>query len=188
MKDKFPYNLMKDLDVSIHDIIAPTDEVVNEVLETLQEREQDIILKHYKYGMSIANIANEYNVCRQRLYQIKNKALRKLRHPSRLDKLIQCRISKYDLDKLIKEVQDLKRLLTQQNDSSVLIEDMDFSIRTFNCLKRAKICNVDDILNVNLYTVRNLGRKSLNEIVAKMKDLGYSEAMKRYEVGGIIYE
>lgn len=58
-----------------------------------------------------------------------------------------------------------------------LIEDLDFSVRTYNCLKRASINTIADILARSLdemMKVRNLGKKSLEEIITKLEDMGLS--------------
>lgn len=56
------------------------------------------------------------------------------------------------------------------------LDDLDFSVRTHNCLWRAGVETVSDILNLGtdgLMHVRNLGKKSLKEIVDKMATLGF---------------
>lgn len=55
------------------------------------------------------------------------------------------------------------------------IEELDLSVRSYNCLKRAGINTVEDLANKteeDMMKVRNLGRKSLEEVLAKMADLG----------------
>lgn len=57
------------------------------------------------------------------------------------------------------------------------IEDLDLSVRSFNCLKRAGINTVEDLTNKSeedMMKVRNLGRKSLEEVIAKLDSFGYS--------------
>lgn len=57
------------------------------------------------------------------------------------------------------------------------IEDLDFSVRSYNCLKRASINTVGDLANKteeDMMKVRNLGRKSLEEVKQKMEELGVS--------------
>ena len=57
------------------------------------------------------------------------------------------------------------------------IEELDLSVRSFNCLKRAGINTVDDITNKSeeeMMKVRNLGRKSLEEVIHKINSLGLS--------------
>lgn len=57
------------------------------------------------------------------------------------------------------------------------IEDLDLSVRSYNCLKRANIHTVDDLTRRtedDMLKVRNLGKKSLEEVVKKLEDLGLS--------------
>lgn len=55
------------------------------------------------------------------------------------------------------------------------IEELDLSVRSYNCLKRAGIVNVEDLTNKtedDMMKVRNLGRKSLEEVTNKLHSLG----------------
>ena len=55
------------------------------------------------------------------------------------------------------------------------IEELELSVRSFNCLKRAGISTVEDLANkteADMMKVRNLGKKSLDEVVAKLHALG----------------
>ncbi len=57
------------------------------------------------------------------------------------------------------------------------IEELDLSVRSFNCLKRAGINTVEDLISKSeedMMKVRNLGRKSLEEVVYKLSTLGFS--------------
>ena len=57
------------------------------------------------------------------------------------------------------------------------IEELDLSVRSFNCLKRAGINNVEDLINKtedDMMKVRNLGRKSLEEVINKLATLGFT--------------
>ncbi|MDK6809790.1 DNA-directed RNA polymerase subunit alpha [Ligilactobacillus agilis] len=57
------------------------------------------------------------------------------------------------------------------------IEELDLSVRSYNCLKRAGINTVQELTNkseADMMKVRNLGRKSLEEVKAKLADLGLS--------------
>ncbi len=79
------------------------------------------------------------------------------------------------------DAMDGNPILVKSNDeaqSSVLsmtIEELDFSVRSFNCLKRARIDTVEDLINRtedDMMKVRNLGRKSLEEVINKLASLG----------------
>lgn len=55
------------------------------------------------------------------------------------------------------------------------IEELDLSVRSFNCLKRAGINTVEDLINTteeDMMKVRNLGRKSLEEVINKLSAMG----------------
>ena len=55
------------------------------------------------------------------------------------------------------------------------IDEMELSVRSFNCLKRAGITTVEDLTNKTeseMMKVRNLGKKSLDEVTAKLRNLG----------------
>ena len=58
-----------------------------------------------------------------------------------------------------------------------MIEDLDLSVRSYNCLKRAGIATVDELTQKTeeeMIHVRNLGKKSLQEVKDKIKELGLS--------------
>ena len=55
------------------------------------------------------------------------------------------------------------------------IEELDLSVRSFNCLKRAGINTVEDLTNKtedDMMKVRNLGKKSLDEVINKLHSFG----------------
>ncbi|MDR1835440.1 MAG: DNA-directed RNA polymerase subunit alpha [Fusobacteriaceae bacterium] len=59
---------------------------------------------------------------------------------------------------------------------SAKIEELDLTVRSFNCLKKAGIEEVNQLAKLSmpdLLKIRNLGRKSLDEILEKMKELGF---------------
>lgn len=68
---------------------------------------------------------------------------------------------------------------TQEKDTNMLetkIEELDLTVRSFNCLKKAGIEEVGQLARLgmnDLLKIKNLGRKSLDEILEKMKELGF---------------
>ncbi len=59
---------------------------------------------------------------------------------------------------------------------AMTIEELDLSVRSFNCLKRASINTVDDLINKSeeeMMKVRNLGKKSFDEVREKLQSLGF---------------
>jgi DNA-directed RNA polymerase subunit alpha len=76
------------------------------------------------------------------------------------------------LDILVKTEDD-----KQQQVLKMAIEDMDLSVRSYNCLKRANIHTVEDLTKKtedDMLKVRNLGRKSLDEVIQKLESYGLS--------------
>ncbi len=64
------------------------------------------------------------------------------------------------------------------NSRNITVEDLDFSVRTFNCMKRAGCNTVADILKYNgeeLNKVLHLGKKGPKEVITKMKRLGFED-------------
>jgi DNA-directed RNA polymerase subunit alpha len=57
------------------------------------------------------------------------------------------------------------------------IEELDFSVRTYNCLKKANVLTIGDLLQISeseLMQIRNFGKKSLTEVKEKLASLGLS--------------
>ena len=57
----------------------------------------------------------------------------------------------------------------------ITIEELNFSVRTYNCLKRANINTVEDLIEKTyeeMIKVKNLGKKNLDEIINKLAILG----------------
>lgn len=74
------------------------------------------------------------------------------------------------MDILVQRPEDTTQKVLEMN-----IDDMDLSVRSFNCLKRAGIHTVQDLTRKSeddMLKVRNLGRKSLDEVIAKLHSYG----------------
>ena len=74
------------------------------------------------------------------------------------------------LDILVSRSEDRQQKVLEMN-----IEEMDLSVRSYNCLKRAGIHTVADLTRKSeedMLKVRNLGRKSLDEVIAKLRSFG----------------
>lgn len=152
-----------------------------DVIKTLSPREQGVIVLRFGLSgytfrgedvvkpMSLEEVGKAYDLTKERIRQIEAKALRKLRHPKRLDRLF---FSEVEI-----EEQKERAILhaTGGHFSDLLIEECNFSVRTFNCLKRAGYDNVGDLLarvDISLENpyeflgpVRNLGRKNTEEVI-----------------------
>ena len=63
----------------------------------------------------------------------------------------------------------------EEDQKEMTIEELELSVRSFNCLKRAAINTVEELTQKtedDMMKVRNLGKKSLDEVKAKLEELG----------------
>jgi len=76
----------------------------------------------------------------------------------------------FDTDIMVNKGEDAKEKVLEMT-----IEELDLSVRSFNCLKRAGINTVEDLTNKtedDMMKVRNLGKKSLDEVINKLHSFG----------------
>lgn len=196
----YPYNL---LSVLIEEdwkkpLTEDQEAGLEKVLGELTERERTCLVYYYRDELTLDNIAYIYSVTKERIRQIVAKALRKLRNPKRFryiskgltsleleNELRKEEMKKRHLKALIKQnckLEEEAKLKLGDFDTEKLdvldmtLNDMNFSVRTYNCLKRDNISTLRDILDHSpeeLMKVRNLGRKSLNEIIDYVHSLGF---------------
>ena len=81
----------------------------------------------------------------------------------------------------LSEIADTTGIMNAKQEDSKLkkletsIDDLDFSVRAYNCLKRAGINTLGDLTEkseLEMMKIRNLGKKSLKEVIEKIKDMG----------------
>lgn len=84
---------------------------------------------------------------------------------------------------LTEGVSETASIMAEKSDSAkekvldLTIDELDLSVRSFNCLKRAGINTVEDLIEKSendMMKVRNLGRKSLEEVINKLASFGFS--------------
>jgi len=174
--------------------------------ETLTEREARVLLLRYLDKLTYEEVGKECGVTRERIRQIEQKALRKLRHPLRKNMLItgvrgairETRILDTDkeymkrIDKAVMAVTEIARAATSapvefcenlgaEKDKVLPLvlkksaEELDLSVRAYNCLRRAGIKTIEDITKMSfeqLAKLRNMGEKTAMEVVEKLKKHG----------------
>ena len=88
-------------------------------------------------------------------------------------------VSEFDAENVVKITEtpvSVKRCL-QASSEVRTIEDLDLSVRSYNCLKRAGITTIEKLANTTkeeLASIRNLGKMSFNEVIEKLESYGYS--------------
>lgn len=197
LTDIYPLNLAKSIFQSDASALKAYIPGIAAEVATLSEREQGVLACRFQRKMTLEQCGKEYGVTRERIRQIEAKALRKLRHPSRLNAIravplteLQAKHGEYcELQNHYEWLRKAFETLTAQKaEPGVIIpmakqaelletplNEMDLSVRSYNCLRRAGKGTLRDITEMTegeLMTVRNLGRKSYEEIVAKLKEYG----------------
>ena len=174
------------------DTISDFNGSVEYVLHTLSERERTVLKYRFVDLMTYEEVGKLYNITRERIRQVEAKALRKLRHPSRA-KYLKCGVSgiiediRTDYFNKFADLESRLLELCERNGKPVdnelrkkyaqtKIEDMDLSVRSYNCLKRAGIDDLQQLAKLSyndLAGIRNLGRKCVGEIIERLKEYGY---------------
>lgn len=158
--DKNNYNEMNDL-------------LLDDIFNTLTPREVEVLKYYYKDKFTLEECGKQFNVTKERVRQIREKALRKLRHKSRIQYLYP--------KEYIKELRNEVKVLSQDiqnycNNHPEGIEKLNLSARLYNCLLSINIKSVEQVKLLlstkrgidRLIKTRNLGTKSLNELRTKL--------------------
>lgn len=146
----------------------------------LTEREASTMIQRVYFGMYLNDIGKVFSVTTERVRQIEAKAFRRLRHPVRKD-FILFDIAKYNQEKAAFELEkksweESKRLGINRSKLHVPLDELELSLRSYNCLRRAGFDCLNDIITkagsskredveAVLLKVRNLGIKSTAEVL-----------------------
>ena len=175
-------------------------------LSTLDERTRQMIEDRFKHRLILDDIASKHHVTRERVRQIIAKGMRRLRHPYRR-RFIEYGVSAVLIHEKSKaaqkareraEIEVTRKCLLEQADDpaaytkkamenlfEISVDALGLSVRASNCLHRARRETVGAVLSMSsdeLSKVRNLGVKTHDEIVAKLKSMGFTvEHLRRKE-------
>ena len=181
---RYPWNLAAEVggiteedSDKLYEIYIPG---IYESLKDLTDREQKVLEMRFKRCMTLEEVGKVFCVTRDRIRQIEARAIRKLRHPRHW--------KNWKLDtmgkawEIAKERDALKLKATTKEPEKAVeetdnwnISDLELSVRSFNCLCRAGIREAKDFKKLtreSLMCVRNLGRKSVEEVISKLHERG----------------
>ena len=228
---EYPENILKEIgftDVEERFEVLPNFEFnYAEVKKRLTPKEQNIIDMRFRQEKTLQEVGKEFDVTKERIRQIENRALKKLRIQK--DKFYNSEEKLYLLDKEKEEeiIEETKKKINRQyvleyfkenlDDAELLeeivsiiisnkknkdnkdniesveecgggvdsisIEKLNLSTRPYNALRRLGFTKVGDLPRNREYyeKVRNLGVKSINEIVSKLNELGITVDMSRID-------
>lgn len=190
----WPNNLLKVLfdDVPLYD----PDALLETIRHGLTERESDVIFKYYRDGMTYDEIAKKYDRTRERIRQIHNKALRKLKHRSRYEKYIlydyeyvlrlkteleETKAAAMDLHKRFNDIPESVRNVIEESTKEIDYLS-DLSVRSYNGLKRYAhskfgqntlyIWQLTEMTVEEVMSIRNIGRGCVKDILYALKSYG----------------
>ena len=230
----YPYNLVekileKPVDTQIRE------ENLNKILEILPERIREALMLYYRDGLTLRAAGEKMGVSQERIRQIIQTGIMRLKHPSRkailtdgwysfeeIDAYAEKKLAELtvweerlseidaalrikadalsDKDNALSALIDILKtaktnihaaldITTNLNSlddmhffkscCSIPIEDLDLSVRAYNCLKRAGVNTVEDILKKDedeMWRIKNLGRNCIDEIRAKLRTMGFFNA------------
>lgn len=186
----YPWNLacvVMGAKEKVYNVYVPAFE---QSVSQLTDREQKVLEMRFVHDLTYEQCGYRFGVTRERIRQVEAKALRKLRNPrfskhyllDTLDKAFKIDAERARLERekqvLIERLNTLGEKTERENitpERQIDIAEMELSVRSFNCLKRAGINTLDDLSGKtmeDLMKVRNLGKRSLEEVVAKAKEFG----------------
>ena len=147
---------------------------VAEVLSTLTDVEKHVVAERYGlYSSSprtFKEMGREFNVTSVRIRQIEAKALRKLSHPTRCQLFF---MSDEDIKR--RDEEKAKRIEAEKKANEDSIDNLDLSVRAYNCLVRGGTRTVSALLlktKGELFRIRNFGGASYQEVERKLAELG----------------
>jgi len=195
--DIYPFNLAfrifddeyKARDISVNGLFR--------TLASLGEREQEVLRMRFDERLTLEQCGKRLDITRERIRQVEAKAIRKLRHPSRVREFSSVPMTalaekQADYDRLAIEYDRLAKafeLVAGKEASRDTVETMakavdaynipvdalGLSVRTYNALRRVGKDTLGDIAEMTesqLYKVRNLGAKSRKEVVDVLASYG----------------
>ena len=197
----YPFNLINAIFRNEDLVMLTHFEELKTTLGTLSEREQKVLDLRFREKLTLQACVPILGVTRERIRQIEAKALRKLRHPVRANRLLSISMATHrgilkEKDELYEDLaikyENLKVVYestsNQKVDPDVMtglaekaklleqpIEELELSVRSYNCLKRKGKNKVKDITSMTLEElsqVRNLGRKSMEEVLSVLEYKG----------------
>lgn len=220
----YPYNLLDTVFKEPIKFFLTGDQLdaFDYVMSTLTEREVEAIKLYYEQGFTLEETGAFFNLSRERARQIIARGIRKLRHPTRLNLIMYGLEGGKELNEWnTKQREMVKQYRAEYNEKkqawlekinaidnppeheeqetvptiSDFIDNMDLSVRSYNCLARhfshwdalkktynrhVTISDVIDLIRSGkLLMVRNLGKKSAVEILTKLEEL-YNVSLWEY--------
>ena len=165
-EEEYPKNLYLAMGIEEDEVKnIPDDNRLEEVLNTLTEREKAVIEMRFRDKMTLDEIGEKFDRSGEIIRVNQMRALRKLQKPNRRN--IICNEPK--------ELYDIPFTDTVKDNPEDSIYKLGLSVRSYNCLRRAGFDHISDLEGVSIETlaqIRNLGYRSLKEITKALQNVG----------------
>jgi DNA-directed RNA polymerase subunit alpha len=135
-------------------------------------------IERVNYEVESARVGQDSNYDKLIMYVWTNGALLPHEALAQASSILIAQLDKIDSPELTDTIKGLMKQNIEDPRQKALetsIDDLELSVRAYNCLKRANINVVNDLVNkseAEMMKIRNLGKKSLKEVVDKIKDMG----------------
>lgn len=177
LKEPYPNNFLIVINdsckkIPINNITEDIEEGLSHILSSLSERDQKIVFLRYRERKTLREIAEQLGVTPERIRSLENKAIMRIRHPRCLGYII---YGKKGYEKLIEERKKARERENKQCILQMTLEELDLSVRSFNCLKKKNYNTINDIASLSedeIASIRNLGSHSIVEIAEVLYKLG----------------
>lgn len=179
----YPYNVIyeafsevKGFNLDAHNISPKS--ILDQFKTRLEMRERDIIELIFKNKKTLEYCGERYGISRERVRQIKDRILFKLRNQNTLDLLET--VPKRDYLEAQEEIKNLKLYITENKITGIPVQrivNLPVSLRCINALGRRGILNTRDLELLSFGQIKSiaaLGKKSIRELSEALKNLGYT--------------
>ena len=191
---EYPENLIKVLNFDFVEVEQHFEERLQKLAKkgVITPREEMVLFAIYKDNKTLEQTGKILGVTRERIRQVQYKALRKLMRWQRYFEVGEYfskeQLAKQDYQKYLEEkhkewdyesaksfIAAYEQNLTDEKIRAleIPIEELDLSVRSYNCLKRAYIKTIKELSEktvYDLYKIRNMGKKSAKEIMQKLEE------------------
>lgn len=197
---EYPENLLKVLDITPENtktfynvVLRQFESNFDKVSIILSEREKRVLNARFKEFKTLEKIGAELDVTRERVRQIELRAIKKLKNQKEQflqDENIYQLVRQQEYENIVKQLtyeaaleviknyelahKEQAETIKKEKYKDESIENLDLSVRSYNALMRANLTTIgkvkDAIDDGKLFRVRNLGRKSYNEIQSRVAD------------------
>lgn len=183
-KNPYPLNLLTDvLDITEFEIPEITKDIVSGLeyaSSLLGERRNEILKMFYKEGLSVPRIAEFFNVSKSAIYTLKRNAIMRLRRPKCICYLIYGKEGFEQRErKQLLDMQTKRDSIEYKEIMKIRFEELDLSVRSFNCLRRAGFIMIGDIVDLTedeIIHIKNISWKQYDEIGRALLAKGVTES------------